>query len=604
MKKLSRQGGQKTKTILMNSANQKTKRFLHFLPYVLMLAFGTFYLYWFTNYIFFYQEKSSLFLVTYSYLREHLTQPGGFLMYLAEFQTTFYYYRFIGAVLVALEVCGIIFLIDRIGKGLSGKHHYFIPFVIGAALFYLQIDYQYQTFNNLGILIQLALFLWVISISNEKFEWIPVVLFPGVYFLFGSFSLIFLVLLLFFFLLKKSWIKPVVMLIWGMVFFFIGKELLFFQTTKTLVAYPFTVQDIGGQLKLFGITMTAIILLPLLFRVSAGKFSSVALKNIKLVVFTPILIILVLATAVIPRIDKKNSHYFHVEDLFYRQKYEEVIRFNAQFPSSNSLTAFLNNVSMAETGRLSDSFFHFPQNKDGSTLFLKWEIVSEVLKRGGYFYYSVGMINEAQRWAYEYMVMKGNTPEALKMMIKTDLIKGKYEIAEKYISILEKSVFYRKDATAFRKLLFDEEAILNHPELGRKKQLDVKQDFFVLSDLPQENLDLIIEADSSNIPAIEYKLAWLMLQKDMQGITDMLPVMEKAGYARIPKNVEEAIVAYKLLKVGEMPDLKRLKINQQTEQRFRNYYQIFQQNQGNREQAQRALAREYSDTYWYYVFFS
>jgi hypothetical protein len=274
--------------------------------------------------------------------------------------------------------------------------------------------------------------------------------------------------------------------------------------------------------------------------------------------------------------------------MFYQQKYDELIRFNSQFPSTNILTAFLNNVALAETGRLSNSFFSFPPSPDGGTLFLKWEIIIEVLKRGGYFYYTVGMINEAQRWAYEYMVMQGNTPEALKMMIKTDLIKGKYKIAEKYISVLEKSIFYRKDALKFKELLFNDTAVSKHPELGVKQHLEPKVDFFIQTDNPAANLDLLIQADSTNVSAIEYRLAWLMLQKDMKGVIDLLPIMEKAGYTRIPNNVEEVVVSYKLLKIGEMPELHKLKINRITEQRFQQFYKIFQQNSGNKQLAQRA----------------
>ena len=51
------------------------------------------------------------------------------------------------------------------------------------------------------------------------------------------------------------------------------------------------------------------------------------------------------------------------------------------------------------------------------------------------------MINEANRWAYEYMVMRGNTPEGLNMLIKTELINGNYAVAEKFIYILDQSVF-------------------------------------------------------------------------------------------------------------------------------------------------------------------
>lgn len=592
------------KSDLMNSVNHKTSQLLQFFPFVLFFLTSTFYLYYFTSYIFFFQEKTSLFLVSLPYLQEHLNQPGGFLQYLSELQTTFYYYPFIGAILVSAEVCVIIYLVGRIGNVFSERKFYFLPFLIGALLFYLQTNYQYVALNNVGILIHLWLFLRVITYLREKCRWIPVVLFPAMYFLFGSFSVIFLLSFTIYLGQKKDWLKLAGIWILGIFFFIIGKEYLFFQTTKTLFQFPFSVQDVGGQVELFFAIVGLIVLFPFLFRIKLKKTTTVSNKKIKLVELTPFVVIIVLALLVIPRIDKKNSHYFHVEKLFYEQKYDELIRFNSQFSSTNILTAFLNNVALAETGRLTDSFFSFPQSPDGGTLFLKWEIVSEVLKRGGHFYYTVGMINEAQRWAYEYMVMQGNSPEALKMMIKTDLIKGKYKIAEKYISILEKSVFYREDAKAFRALLFNENAIHHHPELGAKSLLEAKQDFFVQSDNPPVNLDLIIEADSSNIPAIEYKLAWLMLQKDMKGIVDLLPEMEKAGYARIPKNVEEVVVSYKLLKVGELPELKTLRVSKKTEQRFQQFYRAIQQNKGNKQQAQRALAQEFSDTYWYYVFFN
>lgn len=587
--------------------NFKPNRFLHILPFTVFFLWGSFYLYWFTSYIFFYQEKSILFLTSFSYLFDHLNQPGGFLIYLGEFQTTFYFYPLVGAILVSLEICGIIFITGKIGKVFTGKRFYFIPFLLGAALFYLQTNYQYAAFNNLGILIQLLIIYRVIIFSKKKFEWIPIVLFPAFYFLFGSFSLIFLLMFSINFILNNGngrWKKLAGLWLLGIVFFFIGKEYLFFQTTDALVEFPYSAQHIGLQSQLFLITVVLIVVLPVLFRINFKMISSISIKKIKLIELPPFLIIVVLIFLTIPRIDKKDSSYFHVEKLFYEHKYDKLIQFNVQFPSTNILTAYLNNIALAETGRLTESLFHFPQTPDGGTLFLKWEIVSEVLKRGGYFYYSTGMINEAQRWAYEYMVMRGNTPEGLKMLIKTELIQGNYKVAKKFISILKKSIFYRKEARQLETFLFNEEGISFDPELGTKKLLNTKQDFFVLSDQPAANLDLILDADSLNTVAMEYKLAYLLLQKNMKGIVAELPKMEKMGYTKIPKNVEEAVVTYKLLNVGKMPELKRLKINPQTEKRFRQYYQIFQQNQGNRQQARRALAKDFSDTYWYYVFFN
>jgi hypothetical protein len=564
---------------------------------------GTFFLYYYSAYIFFYQEKSILFQLSFDYLKQHLNQPGGFLIYLGELQTTFYYYPLIGSLLVVVQLCVLVWLLQKTGEKFNGQRLYFIPFLVGGMLFYLQTTYQYLAFNNLGIVLQLFLFYLIVRCKKSVFLWGGVLLSPAVYFLFGSYSFLLLLLFAVYLIQKREWIKLSVAFVMVTSFFLVAKEYLFFQTTATLLQYPFTAQDTGGQLNIFVLVVFIVALVPLLFKIEFRRLNTLSINKLKLVEITPFVLLILLVFLVIPRIDKKNSYYFHVEKLFYEQKYNKVIQFNAQFPSTNILTAFLNNVALAETGQLANSFFQFPQTPDGATLFQKWEMLGEVLRKGGYFYYSIGMINEAQRWAYEYMVMRGLTPEILKMLTKTELINGNFEVAEKYISILKRSIFYRDFAKNYEGLLFDVAAIDKDPELGVKKALKPRMDFFVLSDDPVVNLDLVLQADSSNVFSLEYKLVWLMLQKDMKGIVDLLPVMEKAGYTQIPRNVEEAVVSYKLLKIGEMPELNQLKIRPETEQYFQQFYKIFQQNRSNKQEAQQALARDFANTYWYYVFF-
>lgn len=590
----------------MNAKNQKSNRIIVLLPYLLFFSLSTFFFSWFANYIFFYQEKSSLFQVSLPYLFSHLNQPGGLLKYLGEFQTTLYYYPLMGAVLVSLEICLAILLVSGISKVLTGRSVYFVPFAIGAALFYMQTNYQYVALNNLGILLQLALFYLTITLLKGKWEWTVAILFPAWYFLTGSFSILYFVLFATYILVKHEknfWRKIVALVLISTTFFYWTEKYIFFHTINTLLVYPFSVQEIGGQLQWFISTVIFISFLSVLFTIHPGIISRLRSKRLPWLELSPLLVIAGLVLLAPSRIDKKNSHFFYVEKLFYQQKYNEIIAFNSQFPSNNILTNYLNNIALAETGRLNDELFCFPQSPDGSTLFLKWELLGEVLRKGGYFYYTLGMTNEAQRWAYEYMVMRGNTPEGLKMLIKTELINGNYKIAAKYISILKKSVYYRKEALRFEKLLFNDNAVNADAELGSKKRLKPRLDFFVLSDNPAANLDFILAADSTNKMAVEYKFASLLLQKDLPKIASELPLLEKAGFTRIPKNIEEAAVACRLLKMARLPELKYLRLTADTEQQFTQYYKIFQQNSSNKPQAQKALSRNFSDTFWYYVFF-
>lgn len=576
------------------------------IPLVSFFILTTFYFSVFGKHIFFFQEKSSLFLVSLDFLFEHLRQPGGFLKYLAEFQTALYHYELAGAFLISLEICLIVVLFQTLVKRTMKKEIHFLPYLIGGILFVLQTNYQFESHNLPGILIQLGLLFFVTTRGKEKIAWWIIFVYPVIFYLFGSFSFIFFVGIAILIGIKedsKKWLKLLTLFIAAGLFFMIGKEFLFFQTNRTLLLYPFSISAIGNQSLLFFPVIFILALLPIgLLPVFQKIQAKITLKTwlIKLIPFVVISAFVVFA---ILKYDKKSSQYFHVERLFYEEKYDELIAYNKAFPSNNILTNYLNNIALCEKGLLSNSFLSFPQSPDGGSLFLEWEIIGEILKRGGYFYYNLGMINEAQRWAYEYMVMKGYTPEILKMLIKTELINENFNIAGKYISILKSSLFYTKEAEAFEKLLYSSEAIQNHPELGSKFNLRTKKDFFVLSDNPVANLNLVLNADSTNVAALEYKLAALLLQKKMNEIVEVLPLMETMGYKKIPKNVEEAIVTYKMLNVGKLPELKRLMINPDTEKRFQKYYQTYQQFNGNKLAAQKALARDFSDTYWYHVFF-
>jgi hypothetical protein len=590
----------------MKTTNQKNIRFIQILPYLVFFLGTTFFFYWFASYIFYHQEKTSLFITSADFLKRHLDQPGGFLEYLGKLLAAFYYPKLLGPVLTGLIISGSIYLLSQTGKLISGKSAYVFPFLTGAAMVYLQANYQYAAFNNLSIFLQLLAFYLTNRFFHEKWNWIVVFLFPAWYFLTGGFSWIFLLLFLLQLVVKHEknwWLKILIGGALTAMCFYFGMQFLFFETPETLLLHLITAMETGMQVKEFIVLIFLVLMNPPAFRLKFNVKGRKMNSDLTLGQIVPYIIIVGLALALIPRVDKKNSHYYHVEELFYKQEYQKVIAFNEAFPSTNMLTIFLNNIALTETGQLTSRLFEFPQSPDGGTLFLKWEIMGEVLRRGGYFYYTVGMINEANRWAYEYMVMRGYTPEVLKMLIKTELINGNYRVAEKYISILKKSIYYRSEARNFEKLLFDDEAVNAHPDLGAKKRIKAKTDFFVRSDEPAANLEYLIASDSNNIPALEYWFAWRLLQKDVEGAAQNLPLLEKFGYRQIPRHIQEAAAGYKMLQMGPFPELDYLKIDPGTEQRFRQYYQVFQQNNVSKEQAQRALYPNFHDTFWYYLFF-
>ena len=576
------------------------------LPYLVFFVISFIYFGFFENYLFFYQEKSSLFIFSLDFLRENLHQPGGLLIWLGKFFSTFYYYPLAGAIILSFILILIILLVSKVILFLTGEEGRVISFIIGVALFYLNTDYRFMLFNNLGLLFQLIIFSLTIRYLPYFKGWIPVLISPFWYFIMGGFSWLFVLLLTFYFAfykVKNGWVKIATLWSLNILFVFLSKEFLFFQSGKTLLIFPFTRLDAGSQSIPFFSVAFILAILPIIFRIKFSIPSRFRISEFAGNLITTCLVFIILGVVGILRFDVKTSHYFQVGKLFYQNKYDEVIAYNRNHPSTNLLTIFLNNIALCEKGKLDDLLFDFPQSPDGKTLFLKWEMGVEILRRGGYFYYSIGMVNEAHRWAFENMVMKGLAPEDLKMLIKTELINGNYKVASKYITILKNTAFYNKEAKVFEKLLFNDADINADRELGEKRQNKIKTDFFSITDDPYINIERILVNDSLNKKAFEYKVALLLLRKDYKGIAYILPEFGKRGYTKLPMNVEEAALSLTLFNNGKFPYMGNLQINKNTELRWNQFLTIFQQHGANVIAAEPALKREFGNTFWYWSFY-
>jgi hypothetical protein len=229
-------------------------------------------------------------------------------------------------------------------------------------------------------------------------------------------------------------------------------------------------------------------------------------------------------------------------------------------------------------------------------------MMGEVLRRGAYFYYTTGMINEAQRWAFENMVMKGIAPEDLRMLIKTEIVNGNYRMASKYVSILKHTLFYRNEAAGFEKLLSNEKSIESHPELGTKRKERIEHDFFSITDNPYVNVEMAFSADSLNRKLFEYRMAFLMLNEDYSGIASGLARLESLGYKKIPVHLQEAALVCRMSGLT-LPDTGSLKIDPQIETRFIQFLQTFQSYGNNLKTAQPYLKQKFGNTFWYYAFY-
>ena len=132
-------------------------------------------------------------------------------------------------------------------------------------------------------------------------------------------------------------------------------------------------------------------------------------------------------------------------------------------------------------------------------------------------FYQLGMINVAQRTVFEAqeaILDFQKSGRCYKRLAQTNLINGQYEVARKYLTALQKTLFYRDWANETLLLLDNEKAIASHPEYGRLRQYAYNEDFYFSDHVTPEMLESLYFRNTDNRMAYQYLLAYCMLTGD------------------------------------------------------------------------------------------
>jgi hypothetical protein len=212
------------------------------------------------------------------------------------------------------------------------------------------------------------------------------------------------------------------------------------------------------------------------------------------------------------------------------------------------------------------------------------------------------LINEAQRWAYEEMVVYGYRPQNIEMLAKTSLVNGDFRMADKYLNILRRTIYYKDFADKYGMIAGRPELINSDPELMDKKKILPKGSFFIQFNEPQNNLPLLLSSQPDNRKAFEYYIAGLLLSKNIEVVMNNISKMKPAGYTRIPRFIEEAIMIY-FNSTKRYPDLGGLTISQDTQDRFNQYFAAFVEARKNSSTLKETMQEKFGNTFWFYYHF-
>ena len=591
------------------------KRVIRYADYLLTGLFFAgiliFFAFFYNNHLHF-EEQFQFFPLTGDFLFSKLSHPGGISGYLGGFLTQFYYLSFAGPLIIA----GLLLALQQVTKKILDIINpdpvlfplSFLPSLFGALILCNEF---YPLSAITGFLLAMLGGLIYVSIRIDKYRFYAgLVLIPAIYWMAGGSFISLLLLMLVYELLcnlkshkknsgsydLKVWYLLAYLLI-GIIIPLLVRQFLILQPVMMSFMSEFYYNILTG----IPFLVLALFILPPLLLVIVYKIS-VKERRKKVALTFQLAAFLVLCFFGIKSFANFEAEEIMTYDYLVRNgSWNKVLEFAEKKPPRNFLSLSMLNLSLARTGQLGDRMFNYEQHgTNGLFLPFNKEYVAPLM--GSEIFYSLGLTNASQEYVFESMETipsMGKSSRVLKRLAETNLINGQYKVAEKYMKLLQKTIFYRKWAENAETYLYNEEKINNDPEWGQKRKFMVRNDYFFHVKNMEASLNRMVKEHPDNKIAFEYLMAFYMINKDLRNFVNLVPALEKINYQTLPVSYQEAMLY--IIGLNEKDPFTNSPgyISQSTKLKMKAYADIYTAYPDARER----LKKNYSGTYWYYLHF-
>jgi hypothetical protein len=269
------------------------------------------------------------------------------------------------------------------------------------------------------------------------------------------------------------------------------------------------------------------IVIPLAVRLFNSKVKTSGgskLSTIHYQLFTFALVAAIMGTLVWKNANFRAEKVMQYDFMARHQQWNRILETASREKPNNQIGVTVQNLALAMHGVLLDQLFNYNQNGIAGLLPDVKEDATSPLPTAEAFY-QLGMINVAQRTVFEAqeaILDFQKSGRCYKRLAQTNLINGQYEVARKYLSALQKTLFYRDWANETLPLLGDEAAIAKHPEYGRLRKMAYDDDFYFSDHVTPEMLQSLYLRNRDNGLAYQYLVAYYLLTGDQEGYNNFI----------------------------------------------------------------------------------
>jgi len=331
-------------------------------------------------------------------------------------------------------------------------------------------------------------------------------------------------------------------------------------------------------------------------------------QNPRAVVVSTLLLLIISSTALWLNADPIRRSHLRIIYLARHEQWPQLLQEAREIPKSNFnlYVCFDVNRALYHTGQLSNAMFTYPQHPFGLLLTTEESRGYERIRRSmvlADLLYEIGYINNSEDLCCEVMAVSNYCPWILKRLARAYLVKQQPGAARTCLNKLLNDMLYRDwaqgllDQLEKDPLLAEDRGIqlgrLCMPKIDNIKKSENSRDFF----------QPLFNANRNNRMAYEYLLAVYMLTNDLDSFVVIFRQLNDFNSPEIPRHHQEALLLYSHAK-GKKVNLKRQQLSRENLARFDNFFQIYKKYKGDRRAAEKLLAKDFGDTYYYYYLFT
>ena len=557
-------------------------------------------------------EQYSLFCPKGDYLRSFFEQPGGILALAGAFLTQFCHFPVLGAALFALLLCLLSFLTEKV-FALTGRAVWLstLP-ALFLLLFVTRLDYSVYLFRTYGLLYSQLLGFCVTSALVLVYRtyflgkragalFVAAVMLIG-YPLFGAFALLSAVLMALLALQegKRGFIELTLALLLGFAVPWLCRDLpgVFPRIHRKYVyfaALPY-MEFLDNFICQVPLILAASVTVALCFLRKAGRNTVIALVSLAL-----------LAVVGASNWDRGFHTVLGMEQAVSRQDWDKVLKLAKKEKDPNRVHVLYRDVALYEKGILLEKMFQYPDG-DAPLHTLAQFPISNIC--GVPVLYYCGMINPSDRLAMEYSSTFCKSIHYYKYQAKTALVSGEYELARKYLDMVDANWFQGEWVRRYGAFLENPALMEADGEFQRLRPLlrNAPKDFEASGPLQEMLFAHFAEPDYVNESVFEWQAAFYLIQKDSdRTLYSLFNRLELLPDAPIGTALAEGAALF-ASEAGDA-DLMRavtslLRNRSSILQRFSQFGKAANNTRdSDSEETKEWFAAHYGGTYWYYYLF-